>query len=150
MVSQVTGQIDLLHETYFRPVMHLVGAQPLAKHQQCAMAHSVERICIAKPGGTAIFAPPVERNRSEEQMDGLCCAVMLCPVPDAKCILLVCCSKRCKLTSAIKCCAVWWCRWTGVLSAYVLRPSAGSIQRQAEFKAAQSWMSPIVGVHVRR
>jgi hypothetical protein len=33
---------------------------------------------------------------------------------------------------------------------YLMRPSGASLQRHAEFKAANAWTGPIVGVHVRR
>jgi hypothetical protein len=36
------------------------------------------------------------------------------------------------------------CRWVGVLTSYLLRPSAKSLQRHAEFRGA------VVGVHIRR
>jgi hypothetical protein len=42
------------------------------------------------------------------------------------------------------------CRWIGVLSSYLLRPSAKSQQRLADFRAANDWQSPVVGVHIRR
>jgi hypothetical protein len=42
------------------------------------------------------------------------------------------------------------CRWVGVLSSYLLRPSAQSLQRHADFQREHSWASPIVGVHIRR
>ena len=41
-------------------------------------------------------------------------------------------------------------RWVGVLASYLLRPSALSLQRHAEYRSTHGWASPVVGVHIRR
>jgi hypothetical protein len=41
-------------------------------------------------------------------------------------------------------------RWVGALSSYILRPAALSLQRHKEYRHNHSWVSPIVGVHIRR
>lgn len=47
--------------------------------------------------------------------------------------------------------AAWvLCRWVGLLTSYLLRPSAKSLQRHADFRSANGWQSPVVGVHIRR
>lgn len=48
------------------------------------------------------------------------------------------------------CCGCCCCRWVGVLTSYLLRPSAAMRQAQAAFRQQQGWQSPIVGVHIRR
>lgn len=41
-------------------------------------------------------------------------------------------------------------RWVGVLSSYILRPSAASLERLAAYRRDHSWASPVIGVHIRR
>lgn len=41
-------------------------------------------------------------------------------------------------------------RWQGILVSWLLRPSNQSQLRQANFRKVNSWLSPIVGVHIRR
>lgn len=42
------------------------------------------------------------------------------------------------------------CRWVGVLTSYILRPSPASTERHAGHRRNHSWASPVVGVHIRR
>lgn len=37
-----------------------------------------------------------------------------------------------------------------MLASYILRPSASSAARHAEYRTSHAWASPVVGVHIRR